>query len=317
MFAGAVCSIGLWMLLQLLGTGIGLSAIDADDAGSLRTAGVGAGIWSLIAPLIAMFLGGLMAGKLSQTYDRKLAGAHGAVMWALTSVVGLWATISIASMLVSGAVRTGGMALNAAGSVASSVADRVDTGSTLNSLGIDSNELLGPVNQRLTAQGKPTVTASELSAAMRGVARGGVAHGGLNRELLVDQLAANTRLSRADASDVARQIENRWNALGSRAQGVAQDAQHAALGAADTTGKALTTVGVSLLLSLIASVLGAMLALHRPKDRGHGGGIGDRRRGVHRTEPGIAPADPVTTTSPYPTPMTGPATAVVPPGDLR
>lgn len=307
-FAGAVCSIGLWMLLQLLGLGIGLAAVDVNDVRSLHGAGIGTTVWSLVAPLIAMFLGGFMAGKLAQTYDRKLAGAHGVVMWALTAVVGLCATISIASMIVAGATRDG--AVFGGGHMMSWGNQPAETVV----LGVDTDALLAPINQGLAAQGKPTLTAAQLEAAMRGVVHSGVARGDFDRELLVDQLVANTQLSRADSMDVERQIEARWEPRDARGHSVEHSAERAALGAADAAGKALTTVGISLLLSLITSVLGAMLALHRSK---RGGGE-PPRRGVHTTEPGVAaPSESVATTTPYPMPTIGPATPVVPPNDVR
>jgi hypothetical protein len=302
-FAGAACSIGLWMLLQLLGLGIGLAAVDVNDVRSLQGAGIGTTVWSLIAPLIAMFLGGLMAGKLAQTSDRKLAGAHGVVMWALTAVVGLFATISIASMITARATRSGG-AFDGGQGMASSW-DRNPTGdySAGSPAGaVDTDALLGPINQRLAAQGKAAVTAAQLDAALRGVARSGIAHGNFEQELLVDQLVAHTHLSRADAADVERQLEARWEPRDGEPYAIERSVERATLGAADAAGKALTTVGVSLLLSLIASVLGAVLALHRSRRGG-----GERRRGVHNTEPGYAP--PVD-------PVPGPAAPVVPPADF-
>lgn len=302
-FAGAACSIGLWMLLQLLGLGIGLAAVDVNDIHSLQGAGIGTTVWSLIAPLIAMFLGGLMAGKLAQTSDRKLAGAHGVVMWALTAVVGLFATISIASMITTGATRGGGAF--AGGQVTAMSWDRAPTGdySAGSPAGaVDIEAILDPINQRLAAQGKPTVTSAQLDAALRGVARAGLARGDFDQELLVDQLVAHTRLSRADAIEVERQIEARWEPRDGQPYAVERSVEHAVLGAADAAGKALTTVGVSLLLSLVASVLGAVLALPRSR-RG-----GERRRGVHNTEPGYA--------APVDHPVTGPVPPGVPPADI-
>ena len=62
-FGGALLATGVWILLQVLGTGVGLSAVDTSDASSLRGVGIGTGIWSIIAPLIAMFVGGLLVGR--------------------------------------------------------------------------------------------------------------------------------------------------------------------------------------------------------------------------------------------------------------
>jgi hypothetical protein len=305
-FAGAVCSIGFWILLQLIGVGIGLAAVDVDDIRSLHGAGVGTTAWSLISPLIAMFLGGMLAGKLSQTYDRKVAGAHGLVMWALTSIVGLVATISIIAAVAQGAMRHRRVML-----APDPWAQREPA---MSPLGIDTGELLGPINERLAAQRKPAITEPQLDAALRGVVRSGVARGNFDQELLIDQLVANTRLSRADAAEVERQIEAQLDASGTQPHAVEHRAERMVLDAADATGKALATAGFSLLLSLIAAVAGAVLALRRPRRPGEG----KTRSTRANTDPGYAPSnDPVTTTSPYPaTPMTGPATPVVPPRDI-
>jgi hypothetical protein len=299
-FAGAICSIGFWILLQLIGVGIGLASVDVDEVQSLRGAGVGTTVWSLISPLIAMFFGGLIAGKLSQTYDRKVAGAHGLVMWALTAIVGLVATISIVSAVAQGAMRHRRVMFAPDPWSASQPA-------TTSSVGIATEEILGPINDRLSAQRKPTIAAPQFDAALRSAMRGGA----LDQEVLADRLVASTRLPRADAIEVARQVETQLAANGTRPD----REERMVLDAADATGKALATAGFSLLLSLIAAIAGAVLALHRPRRHGPGD---DKKRGTRSgTDPGYAPSnDPVTTTSPYPTPMTGPGTPVVPPRDI-
>jgi hypothetical protein len=292
-FAGAICSIGFWILLQLIGVGIGLASVDVDEVQSLRGAGVGTTVWSLISPLIAMFFGGIIAGKLSQTYDRKVAGAHGLVMWAMTAIVGLLATISIVSAVAQGAMRHRGVMLTTdPWSSSHAPAGR---------LGIDTDQVLGPINDRLSAQRKATITEPQLETALRGAMRGGA----LDHEALTEQLAASTRLSRGDAADVARQVQAQLRAEPDRDQRMVLDAT-------DATGKALATAGFSLLLSLLAAIGGAVLALRRPRRPGEG----TKRGARSTTDPGYAPSsDPVTTTSPYPTPMTGPATPIVPPRD--
>jgi hypothetical protein len=277
-FAGVAASVGIWMLLQLLGTGIGLAAVDTDDAGSLRGVGIGTTVWSLIAPLIAMFCGGLLTGKLAQTQDRKLGGAHGLVMWAITSIVGLWALLSIVTALGSAVSHAGGVAAQAAGNALSSTANKIDPGEAMDALGVDADDMLGPVNQQLAAQGKPTITAAQLRAATRGVARDAARGGGVDRERLIDQLAANTQLSRADAADVARQVESRWRSVGAKARDLGERAEGYALDAADATGKALATVGLSLLLGLVTAVVGAMIAAHRTRRDGPGAGPGGSER---------------------------------------
>jgi uncharacterized membrane protein len=196
-FAGAACSVGIWLVLQLLGIGAGLAAKGAaDSVDTMHTAQIATTVWSLVAQVIALFFGGMVAGRLAQSYERRIAGLHGLVMWALTALVGLWATIWVIT----------------------------------------------------------TITASA-------------------------EIGGDFGVDRTNAMTAA------------------------------DTGKAFLVLGVSMLLSLITAVLGAVAALRKPRRPGD-----EYVRHVRSTDPGYPPpAEPLTTTAPYPTPMAGPATPVVPP----
>jgi hypothetical protein len=263
-FAGTVLAVGLWVLLQTLGMGAGLAAVDTDEAGSLKGAGIGTGIWSIIASLIAMFIGAILAGRLAGTREPKVGAMHGSVMWALATGIGLWAMFSVVSSLASGAARMGSAAAGATSSVISGAVaggDNVRAAGT--ALGIDASDLVAPINERLRAQGKPGVTADQLNATARAVAQRGVREGKLDREVLVEELARNTQLSRADAEDIANQFGARYEEmttqLGTRVDELGEQAKHAALEAADKTGKALLVGGMMMLLSLGAAVGGGFL----------------------------------------------------------
>lgn len=104
-FAGAAISIALWVLLQTLGMGIGLAAVDLDDAGSLRDIGIGTTVWTAAAPMIAMFIGGLIAGRMAGTHARGVGATHGFVVWALTSLLGLCALVFVVTLLADGGMR--------------------------------------------------------------------------------------------------------------------------------------------------------------------------------------------------------------------
>jgi hypothetical protein len=236
--AGTVLAVGLWVLLQTLGMGLGLAAIDTDDAGSLKGAGIGTGIWSIIASLIAMFVGAMLAGRLAGTRESKVGAMHGSVMWALASGIGLWAMFSIVAALASGAARIGSVAATATSSMVSgAVAGTDNIGAAGMALGIDASDLVAPVNERLRAQGKPGVTADQLNATARAVAQRGVREGKLDREVLVEELARNTQLSRADAEDIADQLGARYEQMATKVETkvdqLGEHAKHAALDAAD------------------------------------------------------------------------------------
>jgi hypothetical protein len=91
-FAGTAVASGIWILLQVFGMGAGLVALD-------RGAAIGSTVWALLAPLIAMFVGAWIAGKLSGFRDDKLGMLHGVVVWALTSVLAVLATVSLVSAM--------------------------------------------------------------------------------------------------------------------------------------------------------------------------------------------------------------------------
>lgn len=97
--AGTVIGVGVWVVLQLLGTGLGLAAIDLTDAGRLRRVGIGTSLWTLLAPLVAMFVGGWFAGKLSHTRHPRGGALHGLVAWAMTSIAGVIATVWIVTAI--------------------------------------------------------------------------------------------------------------------------------------------------------------------------------------------------------------------------
>ncbi|MDB4958856.1 MAG: hypothetical protein JWO36_6425 [Myxococcales bacterium] len=285
MFAGVAVSIGLWILLQTLGMGAGLAAIDTNDAGNLRTVGIGTTVWSLIVPLISMFIGGIIAGRFAASRVSRAGSLHGFVMWAITSVLGVLTTIWIISMLAGGAMRVGGYAAHATGSAVSGMmnaAGNVDAGGAMSALGIDTNDLLAPVNQKLEQQGKPTVTADQLKAALSSAARRGLKEGRLDRQTLVQELAANTSLSPTDAEDLATQIQDRVGRVSNKLDEAKNQAQHYALQAAEATGKALLWSGLMLLLALFASVAGGAIGARRSDED-------DRGTGVRTTEYPVVP----------------------------
>src|SRR5688572_27849864 len=80
-FGGAVAAIGVWILLYALGIAMGLSTINPNNPDSAQASGIFTGIWSLIAPLIALFVGGVVAGRAAGISTRLDGATHGLVMW--------------------------------------------------------------------------------------------------------------------------------------------------------------------------------------------------------------------------------------------
>ena len=250
MFAGTAIAAAVWGVLQLLGLGVGLVAIDPDDATSVMPAAVGTTAFSTLAPLIAMFVGGFVAARLANTNDKRIAVTHGLVTWGLASVAGLVTTVLVVSALGHGAARveTGPRA---------AAQNEVATDARI----ADAEDALVPINQRLRTEGKPQITTQQLLAAARN------AHDddSYDRDDFVEQLDELTALDKAEATRVVDQ-------LGSRAAGLVTMAatptpmEHDVMRGLEKAGKGLLALGLAMLISIATAVAGALIAL-RADDR--------------------------------------------------
>jgi hypothetical protein len=266
-FGGAVAAFGLWLLLYVFGLAVGLSNINARDAGSLRGSGMFTGIWALIAPLVALFVGGWVAARGAGLVDRPGGAIHGLVVWGLAALLGVAMVATLMSAVASGVLSIG-RAVAGAGSEAIGAAASHAGGASgaAQQLGLSADDLLGPVNQRLQAENKPTVSAAELQSATRDAARSALTTGRIDRDLLVQSLARNTNLSQADAEEVADQVQAQYDqkstSIKQRVGAAADTAKTDALLAAEKSGKAVWGAFGAMLLGLIASMVGGALGAY-------------------------------------------------------
>jgi hypothetical protein len=260
-FGGAVAALAIWVLLYTLGLALGLSTVDPENPGSVRSSGLFTGIWSVITPLIALFVGGWVASQAAGVLDRKSGSIHGLVMWGVTLLLGAVLTFTALGSIIGGLASAGKTAVQAGGGALSGLAGQA--GGAAQAFGLDADDALAPVNQRLQAEGKPRVTSSQVLAATRDVVQDAVRQGRIDRSLLVNSLSQNTALSPTDVEEVAGRIEMQWNQARARAGQMAERVQTGALRAADATGKAFWGVFAALLLGMIAAVGGALLGVQR------------------------------------------------------
>ncbi len=80
--AGTILSISLAALLNILGVGLGLVTFDPDDFSALEF-GHGTVIWLSLSGIIAMAIGGWIAGKFSYTICKFRRGCYGVMAWAI------------------------------------------------------------------------------------------------------------------------------------------------------------------------------------------------------------------------------------------
>lgn len=114
-WAGLLIAIGIQLILGTLGLAIALGIYDvtAPNFGELVTSLLG--IWSAISALIALFVGGYIAGRMAAVLGLRNGLVQGSVVWALALVAGiLLGAAGVAGVLGSlanlGPVFTRGMA---------------------------------------------------------------------------------------------------------------------------------------------------------------------------------------------------------------
>ncbi|HEY0705714.1 MAG TPA: hypothetical protein VGG33_02900 [Polyangia bacterium] len=253
-FGGAVVTLGIWMLLHSLGLAAGLTAINPEDQGSIRGIGIGTGVWSVIAPLLALFAGGFVAAYTAGLLDRTSGIIHGVVVWGLTTVAGA----VLLAMALAATVRAGmqmGMSAVSGGAGVAAVA-----GASADQLGLDFDQALVPINQRLQQQGLPPVTAQQMRAATQETFNRALREGRLDRNMLASAVANNTGMSNAEANQLAQQLQTQFD---QRASELQNQARTTALAAADKAGKAFWGVFLALLLGALSAAAGGVLGMGR------------------------------------------------------
>jgi hypothetical protein len=105
-FAGAVVTLAVSLLLALLGAGLGASSVNPLQQGNpFEGLGKGAIIWLVISGIVAFFAGGWTAGYGSGwVTTRRESLVHGFVSWAVASLVAaVFITGAAGSLLAGGA----------------------------------------------------------------------------------------------------------------------------------------------------------------------------------------------------------------------
>ena len=122
-FAGVVVGLVTQLLLTMLGTGIGVATLDATvgrgSDPSAETFSIISGIWFVVSGLIASFVGGYVAARMSGRTVATTGAMHGLTTWAFTTLLVLWLLTTSVGSIVGGAL--GGVA-NAVGGLGQTLA---------------------------------------------------------------------------------------------------------------------------------------------------------------------------------------------------
>lgn len=129
--AGAVIAAALTLTLVTGGSGLGFLAVSPwqNDGASGTTLAVGTIVWLFLTQIIAYGIAGYVAGRLrtkwtdvrnDEIYFRDTA--HGFLVWALSSIVGIILLGSVAASIVSGTTKTSATLVGAGAGAASAAA---------------------------------------------------------------------------------------------------------------------------------------------------------------------------------------------------
>ena len=127
--AGVALALAADIVFSLLGIAVGVSAInpeqegeEAPDAGSLS---MGGGIWIVSSGILALAMGGWIAGHLAGVPTETDGMMHGVLVWAVTTIVSMFVLSTLAGRIIGGAAGLLKHAMSLMGSVTGATAHLV------------------------------------------------------------------------------------------------------------------------------------------------------------------------------------------------
>jgi hypothetical protein len=264
-FAGVIIAIVVQLLLGLLGLGIGFASVDPATAteSTGRGAAIGAAIWWAASSLIALFIGGWVAGRLAGFPRASEGGLHGVVAWAAMTIFSIYLVTTAVGSIVGGALNVVGQGLQTAGQAAVEGAVKSDQSGALSAMTEDPaiREMKDKAKQALQ---NPQSTAAQLDQTMEKMfTKDAQGRTKINREELITQLTQNGKMDRAQAE----QTVNEWDQTLQQAQQkmaqMKQDVKQTASEARKPMAKAAIWSFVALSLGALAAGLGGRLGAPR------------------------------------------------------
>jgi hypothetical protein len=245
-FAGAFVTMAIFLTLQILGAGIGASALDLTGSRvtSATSFGIGAAIWWFITGLIALFIGGWVAGRLSWRLDRLERALHGLTVWSLFYVAMFLLTLTALGALVGGGISLLGSGVSAAGQAATTPEGQQAMGQAMQSQGLSPQIIQQELAKILGAnqQGNPSV-----AAAVNDYLKS--SRTPQDRQQAVQAITQATGMSEAQANQMLTNLEQ-----------AGQQARETTEKTANITGGTLIGLSIAMILGAIVAALGSVAA---------------------------------------------------------
>ena len=241
-FGGVLVAVGLLFLLGALGVAVGISAADPGQT-EASTLGAGAGIWTGVSLLIALFVGGMVSTRIGAITDGTTGFFEGALVWVVSMLMLVYLAASGVSTIAGTASHLIGGAAQAAGSVVQGGGANVDVSGSVDQ-----------ILQRL----KDPKTAQQIAAAT-GMQQQEVQSSLGDTAQRVEQNRDHPAQAAAEAKAGMRELMQEAKSSGALEQKAEEIQPRASRAAWITFG--------ALVLSLLAAVIGAMIGRRNPELR--------------------------------------------------
>jgi hypothetical protein len=264
--AGVVVALATQLILNLLGIGLGAATLDpaAGAAGnpSASTFSIGAGIWFVVAGVLAALAGGYAAGRLAGKPKESTAGWHGLTAWAVTTLVIFYLLTTTVGGVLGGAYRT---VTSALGNVTEAVGATAQTAAqaAAPSLAGAANPFSSIEQQIRGATGgnDPAALRDAAVASVRAALTGDQQQAADARNRAADALARAQNIPVDQARAQVEQYEQQYRQLLEQARQQATQAAETA-STAVSTGALVATL--SLILGAVAGWFGGRMGAAEP-----------------------------------------------------
>jgi hypothetical protein len=240
-FAGVAVGLITQVLLTMLGVGVGIATLDpmTSDNPTASSFSIGAGIWYVLSGIIAAYVGGYIASRMSGKTVPTTGALHGLTTWAFTTLLVLY--------MLSTAV--GGIVGGAFSGITSVIGGATQTAATAAAPALAQANPLAALEQQVRSTGTdPESLNNAAVSSMRALVMGDEAEKADARENAAAALASARSIPIEEARTQVQQYETQYNQT-------VEQAKATALSAADT---AASVVSTGALLAFVALVLGAV-----------------------------------------------------------
>lgn len=251
---------GVHFLMLMLGMAAGLGAAEpASDENPAASISFGAAaVWSISA-LIAMWVGGWVAGRCAVRVHSVSGGVHGFLVWCLATAITIFLVSSGAARLVGGTAQLVGQGLTAAGEAAGGVADAARQAAEQNGSLIQSFvDEAAPEEGGNRSPAQVVAARREIGQAVRQLFReGGDLRDPEARTAVVEAMQRSANISEQDAN---RMVDG-WISSMERARQQLEETQAAAAAKArEVADKSADALAKASLWTFIGFLIGAFAA---------------------------------------------------------